>query len=147
MRLAVLLICAAIIGSIAAPVTAASGETAFAFSADPAISAEQHAAYAVVHQYEHYLNAGSTEGILGLFAPQSVAEWNDKPTFATRAQKQAGYDALFKIAKFSTVFDYASTTSMAIWPSSAPFTTRVPRYWRMVSRCRTTIVRCSSCAS
>jgi hypothetical protein len=37
-----------------------------------------------------------------------VAEWNDKPTFMTRAQKQAGYDALFKIAKFSTVFGYAS---------------------------------------
>ena len=75
---------------------------------DPAIATQQRAAYAVVHQYEQYLNAGNTLGILGLFAPQSVAEWNDKPTFVTRAQKQAGYDALFKIAKFSTVFGYAS---------------------------------------
>jgi hypothetical protein len=84
------------------------GEAAFAFSADTAIGAHQRAACAVVHQYEQYLNAGNTPGILGLFAPQSVAEWNDKPSFVTRAQKQAGYDALFKIAKFSTVFGYAS---------------------------------------
>lgn len=81
---------------------------AFAFSTDPAISAEQHAAYDVVHRYEQYLNAGNTQGILELFAPQSVAEWNNKPTFATRQAKVAGYDTLFRIAKFMTVFGYAS---------------------------------------
>jgi hypothetical protein len=87
---------------------AVSGKVGFAFSADPAIGSQQRAACAVVHQYEQYLNAGNTPGIIGLFAPQSVAEWNNKPTFVTRAQKQAAYDALFKIAKFSTVFGYAS---------------------------------------
>jgi len=107
MRLAVILLCAAIAGSMA-PAKAASGEATFAFSADPAIAAQQLAAYDVVHQYEQYLNAADTERILDLFAPQSVAEWNDKPTFVTRDQKQAGYNALFKIAKFSTVFGYAS---------------------------------------
>ena len=107
MRLAVILLCAAIAGSIA-PAKAASGEATFAFSADPAIADRQRAAYDVVHQYEQYLNAADTERILDLFAPQSVAEWNDKPTFVTRDQKQAGYNALFKIAKFSTVFGYAS---------------------------------------
>lgn len=92
-----------------APASAASGEPpGFAFSNDPKISAEQHAAYDVVHQYEQYLNAGNTQGILGLFVPQGVAEWNDKPTFGTYEQKAAGYDALFKIAKFTTVFGYAS---------------------------------------
>ena len=95
-------------GSIVPSAKAASGEAAFDFSSDPAIVAQQRAAYAVVHLYEQYLNEGNTPGILGLFAPQSVAEWNDKPTFATRAQKQSGYDALFKSAKFSTVFGYAS---------------------------------------
>jgi len=108
MRLAVILLCAAIAGSMMPTAKAASGETAFAFSADPATAVRQRAAYAVVHQYEQYLNVGDTERILDLFAPQSVAEWNDKPTFVTRDQKQAGYNALFKIAKFSTVFGYAS---------------------------------------
>ena len=108
MRLAVILLCAATAGSMVPSAKAASSEAAFAFSADPAIGAQQRAAYGVVHQYEQYLNAGNTPGILDLFAPQSVTEWNDKPTFVTRAQKQVGYEALFEIAKFSTVFGYAS---------------------------------------
>jgi ketosteroid isomerase-like protein len=105
---AFVVICAAIIGSMTTVLKAASGDTAFVFSSDPAISTEQHAAYAIVHQYQLYLNAGNTQGILSLFAPQGVAEWNDKPTFSTRAEKAVGYDALFKIAKFCTVFGYAS---------------------------------------
>jgi ketosteroid isomerase-like protein len=105
--LAALVICVLMFGSTPTSVEAAS-EADFVFSADPAVSAAQHAAYDVVHQYEQYLNAGNTEGIVDLFTPQSVAEWNDKPTFATREEKAAGYDALFKIAKFSTVFGYAS---------------------------------------
>jgi hypothetical protein len=93
----------------AMPARAASGEPpAFVFSTDPAIGAAQHAAYDVVHRYELYLNAGDTQGILGLFAPRSVAEWNNKPTFATHQEKAAGYNALFKIAKFTTVFGYAA---------------------------------------
>ncbi|MGA8758682.1 MAG: hypothetical protein WB611_20645 [Stellaceae bacterium] len=79
MRLAVILLCAAITGSMVPSAKAAKGD-------------QQRAAYAVVHQYEQYLNAGNTQGILNLFAPESVAKWNDKPTFVTRAQKQAGYD-------------------------------------------------------
>jgi ketosteroid isomerase-like protein len=108
MRPAVLLLCAAIASSMVPSARSASGEAGFAFSANPVIGAQQRAAYALVHQYERFLNAGNTQGILGLFAPDSVAEWNDKPTFATLAQKEAGYAALFKIAKFSTVFGYAS---------------------------------------
>jgi ketosteroid isomerase-like protein len=86
---------------------AAESGVPFAFSTDPAVSARQHAAYDVVHRYEQLLNAGDTAGILELFAPESVAEWNDKPTFASRREKADAYDALFKIAKFSTVFGYA----------------------------------------
>lgn len=108
MRLAALVICVGIFASVTTMAKAASDEGAFAYSPDPVISTRQHAAYAVVHQYEQYLNAGNTQGILGLFAPKSVAEWNAKATFTTRAEKAAGYDALFKIAKFTTVFGYAS---------------------------------------
>jgi ketosteroid isomerase-like protein len=83
-----------------------SGES-FLFSSDPVVSAQQHAAYDVVYRYEQLLNAGDTAGIVDLFAPDGVAEWNDKPTYATRDEKIAAYDALFKVAKFSTVFGYA----------------------------------------
>lgn len=88
-------------------IAAAEGGESFAFSSDPAISAQQHAAYDVVHRYEQLLNAGDTAGIVDLFASDGVAEWNDKPTFATRQAKIAAYDALFRTAKFSTVFGYA----------------------------------------
>ena len=105
--LAALVLCVASFGSTATSVEAAS-EAGLVFSTDPAISAGQHAAYDVVHQYEQYLNAGNTQGILDLFAAHSVAEWNEKPTYASREQKAAGYEALFKIAKFSRVVGYAS---------------------------------------
>ena len=91
----------------AANAAAAESAAPFPFSADPAVSAQQRAAYDLVHRYEQFLNAGDTAGILELFAPESVAEWNEKPTFATRQEKADAYDALFKVAKFSTVFGYA----------------------------------------
>ena len=91
----------------AGPARAANAAPAFAFSADEAVSAGQHAVYDVVHRYEELLNAGDTAGILSLYAPDSVAEWNDKPTFATLDEKKGAYDALFNVAKFTTVFGYA----------------------------------------
>ena len=83
-------------------------EQGFVFSSDPAESAHQHAAYDVVHRYEQLLNAGDTAGILKLYAPESVAEWKDKPSFVTARHKEDAYNAAFKVAKFSTVFGYAS---------------------------------------
>ena len=80
---------------------------AFAFSSDQAVAAQQRDAYAVVHRYEGFLNAGDTAGILDLFAPDGVAEWNDKPTATTLQEKRDAYDALFRLAKFTTVFGYA----------------------------------------
>ena len=85
----------------------AAEAAAFAFSTDPAVSVGQHAVYDVVHRYEDLLNAGDTAGILALFAPGGVAEWNDRPTFATLDEKKAAYDALIRVAKFTTVFGYA----------------------------------------
>jgi ketosteroid isomerase-like protein len=98
----------------ATPAGPAVAETVggFTFSADPAVGAQQHAAYDVVHRYEELLNAGDTAAILALFAPDSVAEWNDKPTFRTEQEKRAAYDDLFKVAKFSTVFGYADIIPM-----------------------------------
>jgi uncharacterized protein (TIGR02246 family) len=78
----------------------------FTFSSDTATSEAQHAVYDVVHRYEQALNAGDTNTILDLFANDSVAEWNNKRTYATREEREEGYASLFKIAKFSTVFAY-----------------------------------------
>ena len=94
------------IGSAAAQ--RATLEQGFRFSPDPTESARQHAAYDVVHRYEQRLNAGDIAGILKLYAPDSVAEWNNKPSFVTAKEKEDAYNALFKVAKFSTVFGYAS---------------------------------------
>ena len=94
------------------PARAAETAPLFAFSADPTMNAGQHEAYAVVHRYEELLNAGDTAGILALYAPDSVAEWNDRPTFATAEDKKVAYDALFKVARFSTVFGYAGIDVM-----------------------------------
>ena len=87
---------------------AAEAAQPFAFSSDPVVGVAQHAAFDVVHRYEELLNAGDTAGILALYAPDSVAEWNDKPTVVTREEKRAAYDALFRLARFSTVFGYAA---------------------------------------
>jgi uncharacterized protein (TIGR02246 family) len=85
---------------------AAAAEDAVPYSSDPTVSAEQREVYDVVHRYETALNAKDTNAIVALFADDSVAEWNDKRTYATREQRVAGYDALFKVANFSTVFSY-----------------------------------------
>ena len=86
--------------------SAAEPESTIIFSADPALAAQQRPVYDVIHRYEQMLNAGNTAEILKLYAPESIAEWNDKPTFKTAQQKTDAYDALFKIAKFTTVFSY-----------------------------------------
>ena len=102
---------AGIFGSLLLPAYAQQAQTSaanFQYSSDKAVAAQQHAAYDVVHRYEELLNKGDTASILALYAPDSVAEWNDKPTFTTEAEKKEAYDSLFKAAKFSTVFGYAS---------------------------------------
>ena len=85
---------------------AVATEDGIPYSSDPTVSDEQHEVYDVVHRYESALNAKDTDAIVALFSEDGVAEWNNKRTYATRGQKIAGYNALFKIAKFSTVFAY-----------------------------------------
>ncbi len=91
--------------ALSAPL-AVYAEDAIPYSPDPAVSAKQREVYDVVHRYESALNAKDTDTIVGLFAEGSVAEWNNKRTYATRDQKIAGYNALFRSASFSTVFSY-----------------------------------------
>lgn len=84
----------------------AAGEGSLPYSKNEAVKVQQKDVYDVVNRYETALNKGDTKAIVSLFADRSVAEWNNKKTYATRQEKTDGYDALFKMAKFSTVFAY-----------------------------------------
>jgi ketosteroid isomerase-like protein len=84
----------------------AAEEDSLPYSSDPAVKTEQQAVFDVVNRYQNALNSKDTDTIIGLFADDSVAEWNNKRTYATREQKIAGYNALFKIANFTTHFAY-----------------------------------------
>jgi hypothetical protein len=78
-----------------------SSDTAVAPSDDPVTTfettADQQEVYQVIRQYEAGLNAGDTNAIVNLFADDGVAEWNNKPTYATRQQKIDGHNELFKM--------------------------------------------------
>ncbi len=101
-----LAVLALLLGTVAA--RAAEPAPPYAAASDPTVAAQQRDAYDVVHRYETLLNAGDTAGILDLFAPDGVAEWNNVPTAATPPERRAIYEALFRTARFSTVFGYAS---------------------------------------
>ncbi len=107
------LVALALAAMLASPVRAqtAKVEGGYAVSPDAAVAAQQRAAYDVVHRYETLLNAGDTAGILALYAPDSVAEWNSIPTAATGDERKRIYEALFKTAKFATVFGYAAVNA------------------------------------
>ena len=78
----------------------------FAFSSTSTIAAQQKAVYDVLNQYQQGLDTANTKAILALFAPSSVAEWNNKRTATTVAEKAALYNWLFANEKFSTEFAY-----------------------------------------
>ena len=79
---------------------------AFTYSADTSIAAVQHAVKAVVERYQRGLNSSNFAIIRPLFAPDAVAEWNDKATVIGRDAMAAPYEALFKEIKFATDFQY-----------------------------------------
>ena len=105
-RAACLAVLAMLLGGL--PVKAAEPTQPYTPAADPTVATQQHEAYDLVHRYETLLNAGDADAILALFAPDGVAEWNTVPTAATAPGRRAIYEALFRTAKFSTVFGYAS---------------------------------------
>jgi hypothetical protein len=103
----------------------------FRFSDDPQTSALQHAVYDVVHRYEQLLNAGNTTEIVNLFAPDSVAEWNEKPTFVTRQEKIDAYNALSKSPSLQPCSAMLGSTCTTTWQLSEPSTTKAQRSWRV----------------
>lgn len=79
---------------------------AFSYSSDAGVAAIQADAKAVVDHYQAALNASDFSKIRLLFAPDAVAEWNNKATVNGVAAMQAPYEALFRSAKFDTDFQY-----------------------------------------
>jgi ketosteroid isomerase-like protein len=79
---------------------------AFTYSTDTSVTAVQHAVKAVVERYQQALNSSNFAIIRPLFAPDAVAEWNDKATVIGRDAMAAPYEALFKEIKFATDFQY-----------------------------------------
>jgi len=57
---------------------------AFTCSTDTSVAAVQHAVKAVVERYQQGLNSSNFAIIRPLFAPDAVAEWNDKATVIGR---------------------------------------------------------------
>ncbi|UDL93697.1 nuclear transport factor 2 family protein [Lichenihabitans sp. PAMC28606] len=79
---------------------------AFSYSQDTTVASDQSAAKAVVEAYQAGLNAADFDKIRPLFAPDAVAEWNNKTTVVAVDAMAAPYAALFKDAKFDTDFQY-----------------------------------------
>ena len=78
----------------------------FTYSEDARTAASQHQAKVVVERYQAGLNTSDFSVIRPLFAPDAVAEWNEKATVIGVDAMEAPYDALFKKAKFNTDFQY-----------------------------------------
>ena len=79
---------------------------AFTYSTDASAAATQRQAKAVVERYQQGLNTSDFKVIRPLFAPDAVAEWNDKATVIGVEAMAGPYEALFKKAKFTTDFQY-----------------------------------------
>ena len=79
---------------------------AFTYSGNSRVAALQHEAKAVVERYQEGLNSSNFAIIRPLFAPDAVAEWNDKTTVIGRDTMAGPYQMLFKERKFTTDFQY-----------------------------------------
>ena len=102
-------LCVATCSFAAAPAALAGdgGPTgAFTYAKDASVAATQRQAKAVVERYQQGLNTSDFNVIRPLFAPDAVAEWNEKTT-VLGVDKMAGpYEELFKKVKFDTDFQY-----------------------------------------
>jgi ketosteroid isomerase-like protein len=79
---------------------------AFSYSAETKTAATQRNVKAIVERYQEGLNSSNFAIISPLFAPDAVAEWNDKTTVIGPDAMAAPYQALFKEIKFTTDFQY-----------------------------------------
>jgi ketosteroid isomerase-like protein len=79
---------------------------AFSYSRDARVAAVQKKVKAVVECYQDGLNSSDFAKIRPLFAPDAVAEWNEKATVIGVDAMAKPYDDLFKSIKFNTDFQY-----------------------------------------
>lgn len=79
---------------------------AFTYSTDVGVAATQRQVKAVVERYQQGLNSSDFKIIRPLFAPDAVAEWNEKATVIGVDAMAGPYEALFKKVKFDTDFQY-----------------------------------------
>ena len=78
----------------------------FTYATDPQVAATQKQVKTVVERYQDGLNSSNFAKIRPLFAADAVAEWNEKATVKGVAAMAEPYEALFKIIKFTTDFQY-----------------------------------------
>jgi len=79
---------------------------AFTYSADADVAAVQREVKQVVLDYQAGLNASDWSMIAPLFAPDAVAEWNDKETKIGPPAMEPSYLALFEEIDFETDFQF-----------------------------------------
>jgi ketosteroid isomerase-like protein len=79
---------------------------AFIYSKDTAVAAVQKKVKAVVERYQEGLNGSDFSKIRPLFAPDAVAEWNEKKTMVGVDEMAKPYEDLFKAIKFNTDFQF-----------------------------------------
>ena len=93
------------------PVVAGDGKDggpsgAFTYSRDASVAAVQRQVKAVVERYQAGLNGADFAMIRPLFAPDAIAEWNEKATMVGVDAMEQPYATLFKTIKFETDFQY-----------------------------------------
>jgi ketosteroid isomerase-like protein len=79
---------------------------AFSYSRDAQVAAVQKKVKAVVERYQDGLNSSDFAKIRPLFAPDAVAEWNEKGTVIGVDAMAKPYETLFQSIKFNTDFQY-----------------------------------------
>jgi ketosteroid isomerase-like protein len=79
---------------------------AFSYSKDAQVAAVQKKVKAVVERYQDGLNGSDFSKIRPLFAPDAVAEWNEKATMVGVEAMAKPYEELFKVIQFNTDFQY-----------------------------------------
>lgn len=93
------------------PLVAAVGKDggasgAFSYARDSDVAILQSQVKNVVERYQRALNGSDFSTMRKLFAPDAVAEWNEKATVVGIDAMKAPYETLFKQTKFTTDFQY-----------------------------------------
>ncbi len=79
---------------------------AFRYAQEAQLAAVQKKVKAVVERYQDGLNSSDFAKIRPLFAPDAVAEWNEKATVIGIDAMAQPYETLFQAIKFDTDFQY-----------------------------------------